>query len=112
MPPTPGSDDRDWTDSVVDTVESVVLTVKEKTTVPLTTAARAVVYGTLIAVVGIVLLIVVVIALIRLIDVYLLVHAGRPHGQVRLWIAYVGLGILFSLGGFFCWSKRQPKESR
>ncbi len=101
---------RDWTDQAVDTVESVVLTVKEKTTVPLTTAARAAVYGLVIAVVGIVLLVVVVVALIRLADVYLLVHAGRAHGRVRVWIAYVGLGIIFSAAGFIFWSKRRAKE--
>ncbi len=110
MPGPTAPDSRDWTDQAVDTVESVVLTVKEKTTVPLTTAVRAAVYGLVIAVVGVVLLVVLIIALIRLADVYVLVHIGRAHGHVRIWIAYVALGILFSAIGFFFWSKRRVKE--
>ena len=102
---------RDWTDQAADTVEAVVLTVKEKTTVPLQTAARAVVYGLVLATVGAVAAVVMVIALIRIADVWLLGWAGRVNdGQHRLYIAYLVLGMLFSLAGFFCWSRRRPKE--
>ncbi len=102
---------RDWGDQAADTIESVVLTVKEKTTVPLRTAARAVVYGFVLAVLGTVLLLLTVVAVVRIADVWLLGWAGRAHGHVRLWIAYTVVGMAFTFAGLWCWSKRTPRES-
>jgi len=102
---------RNWGDQAADTIESVVLGVKAKTTVPLRTAARGAVYGIVLAAVGAVLLIVTVIALVRVADVWLLGWAGRAHGHVRLSIAYGALGMLLTLGGLWCWSKRTPRAS-
>ena len=76
-PTPPSSPGRDWTAQATDTIETVVLTVKEKTTVPLTTAARGLVYGLVIAVLGITCLIVLAIASVRVLTVYL------PVGQVN-----------------------------
>jgi hypothetical protein len=98
-------------DQAVDTIESAVLTVKEKATVPLVTAARAVVFGFVVAVLALVLLVLIVIGVVRAADVWLLGWAGRAHGHVRLWIAYCGLGILFTGAGLWCWSKGVPKVS-
>ena len=104
-PSTPG---REWATQATDTVESVVLAVKEKTTVPLTTAARGVVYGLVIAVLGITCLIALAIASVRLLTVYLPV--GRVnHGNHRVWVPDIGMGIIFSAVGFWCWTKRRAK---
>jgi len=103
---------RDWGDQAADTIESVVLTVKEKTTVPLRTAARGVVYGLVLAVVGAVVLVIGVIVAVRIADVWLLGWAGRAHGHRRLSIAYGVLGIVLTVVGLWCWSKRSPKASR
>jgi hypothetical protein len=100
-----------WADQAADTVESVVLTVKEKTTVPLRTAARGLVYGLVLAGLGIVVLIITVVAIVRVADVWLLGWAGRAHGHVRLSIAYGVLGMLLSVAGLWCWSKRTAKAS-
>jgi integral membrane sensor domain MASE1 len=100
---------RSWGDQAADTIESVVLGVKEKTTVPLRTAARGVVYGLVLAVVGAVVLVVFVIALVRVAAVWLLGWAGRAHGHVRLSIAYGALGMLFTLAGLWCWSRRSRR---
>ena len=43
--PTNGKAPVSWSDQAADTVETIVLTVKDKTTVPLQTAARGIVYG-------------------------------------------------------------------
>jgi hypothetical protein len=102
---------RDWGDQAADTIESVVLSVKEKTTVPLRTAARGVVYGLVLAVLGIVLLVVAVIGVLRVADVWLLGWAGRAHGHIRLSIAYGALGMLLTLAGLWCWSRRNPRAS-
>ena len=99
-----------WTDQAADTIETVVLTVKDKTTVPLQTAARGLVYGIVIAVIGVIVLVVTLIAAVRIADVWLLGWAGRVHGHHRLYIAYVVLGMLCCAGGFVCWSRRSVKE--
>ncbi|HLH46027.1 MAG TPA: hypothetical protein VKV25_02640 [Acidimicrobiales bacterium] len=96
----------DWPDHVAGRIESVVETVRDKTTVPATKAARAVVFGLLVAVGGIVALILVVIALVRLIDVYLPIS---PYGR-RVWVVYAGLGAIFLLAGVFCWGRRKPRN--
>jgi len=103
---------RSWGDQAADAIETVVLEVKEKTTVPLRTAARALVYGIVLAVLGAVLLIVVIIALVRVADVWLLGWAGRAHGRVRLSILYGTVGMLLTVAGLLCWSKRVPKAGR
>jgi hypothetical protein len=100
---------RTWADQAADTIETVVLAVKEKTTVPARTAARGVVYGVVLAVVGVILLIVGVIVAVRIADVWLLGWAGRAHGHVRLSIAYGALGMLLTAAGLWCWSRRAPK---
>ena len=98
---------RDWADQAADTVESLVLTVKEKTTVPATTIARGLVYGLVIAALGTAVLVMLSIAAIRFLTVYLPV--GRVHGQHRVWVAELIVGIVFTLAGLFCWSKRTTK---
>jgi hypothetical protein len=110
--PTTSKPPSSWTGSVADTVESVVLTVKDKTTVPLQTVARGLVYGLVLAVVAAIGLVLTVIAVVRVADVWLLGWAGRVNGHHRLYIAYLALGMVCSLGGFVCWSRRAPKESR
>lgn len=108
-PTTPApAPERDWTVQATETVESVVLSVKARTTV-LFTVADAIVFGLVITVFAIVLLTVSVIAFIRISAVYLLGWAGRVDGQVRLWIAYVVLGMVFSVSGFILWSLRRPR---
>jgi hypothetical protein len=107
---SPTTPTRDWTVQATETVESVVLSVKAKTTV-LQTIARGIVYGLLIAALTVVLVLASVIGLIRIADVYLLGWAGRSDGHVRLWIAYLALGMVCSLLGFVCWAKRRPRRT-
>lgn len=76
-----------------DTIERVVAGIRDKTAVPLTTVARALVFGLLATVMGAAALIFVVIALIRLVDVYVV------DGEV--WAAYLGLGGIFTVAGAF-----------
>jgi hypothetical protein len=101
----------DWGDQAADAIESVVLTVKEKATVPLVTAARAVVFGLVVFVLGIVLAVLAVIGVVRVVDVWLLGWAGRAHGHVRLWVGYVVLGMLCTVAGLWCWSRSVPQKA-
>ncbi|GAC1378047.1 MAG: hypothetical protein NVSMB4_07630 [Acidimicrobiales bacterium] len=115
-PHTPGpstsplaqSSGRDWTDQAADAIESVVLSVKQKTTVPLTTVARAIVYGVVIAALGTVALVLVAVSAVRVLTVYLPV--GRVNdGRHRVWVADLVVGGIFTLAGLFVWSKRTSK---
>jgi hypothetical protein len=100
-PPSPVGDD-DWADQAADTVVKVVDAVREKTTGPILTAARAVVYGMIGVFAGLVALIVLTIALVRLVDVYL-------PGEV--WSAHLLIGTLFTVGGLLVWRKRYAPEA-
>jgi hypothetical protein len=90
-----------------DRVESIVGTVREKTTVPITKVARGVVFGLLAATLGLAALVLVVVALLRVIDVYL---PFDPYGR-RVWVAYAALGAIFVVAGAFCWTKRTTSKS-
>jgi hypothetical protein len=95
------SESGDWSAQAADTIESVVGTIRDKTTVPLTTVARALVYGIVAGVAGGAALLLLAIALVRLLDVY-------TPGNV--WKVYAVVGGLFTVGGLFAWSKRTPKH--
>jgi hypothetical protein len=95
--PTPSPASPDWTVQVADTIESVVGSIRDKTTVPLETIARALVYGILIAVAGSAALVLTTILLVRL-GSYVL----------PVWAVDAILGGLFTVAGLFLWRKRRP----
>jgi hypothetical protein len=108
MPPTapqPPKAGPDWTTNVADRIESVVTTVREKTTVPIQKVARAVVFGLIGAVVGSVALVLLVVALFRL-HIYI---PGHKEGR-KVWIADVGVGAIFVLLGGLLWRRRKPRH--
>ncbi|GAC1534553.1 MAG: hypothetical protein NVS3B12_15490 [Acidimicrobiales bacterium] len=108
MSPPAQNPGRDWTDQAADAIESVVLSVKQKTTVPLTTIARAIVYGVVIAALGTVALVLAAVSTVRVLTVYLPV--GRVNdGRHRVWVADLIVGGIFTLAGLFLWSKRTSK---
>jgi ABC-type amino acid transport system permease subunit len=91
----------DWTVQVTDTIESVVGSIRDKTTVPAETIARALVYGIVIAVVGTAAIVLMTVGLVRLLDNWL-----------KIWGVYGILGGLFTLLGLFLWRKRRPTGAR
>jgi hypothetical protein len=110
--PTNGKAPVSWSDQAADTVETIVLTVKDKTTVPLQTAARGVVYGLIAVVLAVVMVVAGIVAFVRFADVYFLGWAGVTNGQHRVYITYLVLGIVFCGAGFVCWSRRTPKAGK
>jgi hypothetical protein len=92
--------DDDWTVQAADRIEGLVASIHDKTTVPLTTAARAVVYGILAAFTGGTALVLVAIIAVRLLDLL-------PGG---VWVAHLITGMVFSLIGVLLWRKRRPSE--
>lgn len=101
-----GTTGRDWPDEIADRIESVVGAVRGKTTVPVTRAARAVVFGLVAGVLAATAFIVFVIALVRLLDVYLPWH---PTAR-RVWTVYAGASAIFLGAGAFAWRRRRPRE--
>ena len=96
-PSVPAGIPQDWTVQVTDAIESVVGSIRDKTTVPAETVARGVVYGILIGVMGVSALVLLTVGLVRLLDNWL-----------RIWAIYGILGGLFTLLGLFLWRKRRP----
>lgn len=105
---TSASPGNDWPADVTGRIESVVGTVRDKTTVPAMTAARGVVYGLVLGVLGAALGLLLVIALVRLLDVYLPFH---PVGR-RVWVVDAGASAIFLGGGAFMWRRRRPRRAR
>lgn len=97
----------DWAGDMAGRIDSVVGAVRDKTTVPATTAARAVVYGLIVGVLGAAFGILAVIGVIRLLDVYLPFH---PVGR-RVWVVDAGASAIFLVGGAFLWRRRRPRRA-
>ena len=100
--------DSDWAVQTADHIEAIVEAVREKTTVPVTTVARALVFGLIAAAMGLAALIFAVIGLLRL-HVYLPFH--HQEGR-KVWVTDAGLGAIFLVIGALLWRKRRPKEKR
>jgi len=83
----------------------VVGSIRAKTTVPATKAARAVVFGLVAATLAVVALVLLVVAVLRL-HVYLPFH---PEAR-RVYVGYGAVGALFVLLGAVFWRKRAPRE--
>ncbi len=91
---SPGAgDEGDWTVQAADTIERAVGKVRDKTSVPLVTVARALVFGLLAAVMGVVAAVMVAVMLVRIIDVV--------TGDENVWIAHLAVGGLFAVVGAF-----------
>jgi hypothetical protein len=90
----------DWPVQATDAVERVVGTIRDKTTVPLTTAARGIVYGLIAGVMAGAAAVLIAIAAVRFVDIWIPGPVWRAEGAV---------GTVFALGGLFLWSKRRKK---
>ena len=87
----------DWPAQAATSIEQLVTTVRDRTTAPVLTAARAVVYALVGGTLIFASLLLLVICLIRLLNNYL-------PGDV--WVAYLVLGSLFVLIGLGLWTQR------
>jgi len=105
-PPTsePGGGGGDWTVQAADTIERVVAKVRDKTSVPLVSVARAVVFGLLAGVMGLVIAVLGAVMLVRVIDVI--------TGDENVWIAHLAVGGLFSAVGAFLLRKATTTTAR
>jgi hypothetical protein len=99
--PAPASGD--WATQAADTIERAVGNVRDRTTGPAITVARAVVYGTFAVLVGLAALVLATIGAVRLIDNYL---PSAAFGEEHTWAAYLILGLVFVIAGVVLWVRR------
>jgi len=98
----------DWPAQAADTIVRVVGQVRDRTTGPAITAARAVVFGLLGAILGTVALVIFSVLLTRVtvIGVDALLDAtGLERPGRAVWIAHFVDGVLFVLIGLVLWKK-------
>lgn len=101
-----GAPGKDWPDEIADRIESVVGAVRSKTTVPITRAARAVVFGFVAGALGAAMFLLFVIGLVRVLDVYLPWH---PLAR-RVWTVDAGAAAIFLATGALAWRRRRPRQ--
>jgi hypothetical protein len=78
----------DWATQTTDTIVRFVEQARDRTTVPLLTAGRGLVFGILAAIVGITALVLALVLVLRLLDLFL-----------PVWASYLVLGILLVIVG-------------
>ena len=89
----------DWTTDAANAIDNAVGLVRERTVEPVAAAARALTYGILVVLVLIPALTLTTIAAFRLLTI---------AAQGDVWIPWCGIGGIFVIAGWFCWSKRNP----
>jgi hypothetical protein len=93
----------EWPEKAVDAIDSVIAAINDRAIRPIVVAARAIVFGLIVAVVTTVVLVLGSITLIRLLDVYVM--------RGRVWAAYALLGIVLTAGGLGAYALRTPRRS-
>jgi hypothetical protein len=96
----------DWPTQATDTIVKVVGTASDKVTGPITTAARAIVFGLFAAILGTAALVLVSILAVRLLNNYL---PDSVLGKEHVWAAHLLIGLVFSVFALVLWSKRKPQ---
>jgi hypothetical protein len=89
----------DWSTQAADTVEKVVVTIRDRTVVPAQKAGRAVVFGLLASFFVLTALVLLAVVFFRGLSLLL-----------PTWAAWLVLGGIFVIGGMFCWARRTAKE--
>jgi hypothetical protein len=99
----PSSSSSDWQARAADTIEATVAAVHDRVVRPLIIAARAVVFGIVIASMVLVLCVVLSVALVRLFDVYF--FGGRA------WASEALVGTALTVAGIAAWSRRNARHA-
>ena len=107
MPGNPFTDPT-WAADLADTVERVVGTVRDKTTKPIVTVTRALVYGLLATILGIAAIVLLIVMLTR--GTQELLDQIKVRRSAAVYISYLAVGGIFSLLGLFVLSKRYSKD--
>lgn len=98
----------DWPAQATDTIVKVVGTASDKVTGPITTAARALVYGLFAGILGTAAVVLVAILFVRLADNYL---PSSVFGKEHVWAAHLLIGLVFLVFAMIAWIKRKPRPN-
>jgi uncharacterized BrkB/YihY/UPF0761 family membrane protein len=96
----------DWPAQATDTIVKVVGTASNKVTGPVTTAARALVFGLFAAILGTAVITLLSILAVRVANNYL---PDSVFGEEHVWAAHVLIGLVFSIVALFLWRKTKPR---
>jgi hypothetical protein len=113
-PPASAPPRDDWPAQAADTIVRVVGQVRDRTTGPAITAARATVFGLLAFILGTVALVVLSVLLLRVtvIGVDALLDLGDLDRRGRaVWIAHFVVGAVFALAGMLAWRKATARPA-
>lgn len=97
-----GISSSEWPVKAADSLETLVGTVRSRAVRPLQTIARTVVFGVIVAVMGLALAVFAAIGVLRLLDVY----AFPPP---RIWASYLVVGAIFAFLGVGVSSLRRAR---
>lgn len=110
--PTPPEPTGDWPKQATDSIVRVVDTVRDKTAGPAVTAARAVVYGSILAILAIPLFLFLLIAAMRITErIFIMIGESRGWSWLAepMYLVYFVYGLLFFTLGLWLWRKaRKP----
>lgn len=95
-------DPNDWPSQVTDRIVGLVDQVRSKTTDQAITIARALVFGTVVVLLAIVVVVLGLVGVFRLLDVYL---------PFETWATYLLLGAILTAVGAVLWSQRRPRSA-
>lgn len=104
MPGNPLTDPN-WAPKLADTIERVVGSLRDKTTSRVLMAYRGIVFGLVAVFSGSFALVLVIVGLFR--GVQALLDIGLDHHD-SVWVSYLGVGALFTIGGLIAMKKRFP----
>ena len=93
----------DWPARAADFVEEFVTATHDRVIRPLVLAARALVFGILVAAMALVLSVLLAIAVVRLLDTYAFGH--------RVWASETLVGGVITLVGLLAWSLRRSRQA-
>jgi hypothetical protein len=97
----------DWPAEAADRIVDLVDNVRDKTTGPIQTIARAVVYGLLAAILALIVSVLLIIGFIRVLDI--VVDHFLPWGHI--WLPYAVLGAIFAVAGAIVFRRRRLAPS-
>jgi len=89
----------DWTTDAANAIDNAVGLARERTVEPVQKVVRGVTYGVLAALILLPALVLTVIGAFRVLEI-----AARG----RDWVPWCGIGGIFVIAGWFCWTRRRP----
>jgi hypothetical protein len=100
-----------WAPELADTVERIVGQVRDKATSKVVVVVRAVVFGVIIACTAVATLVLAIILGTKLLQRIVNI-GGWIDADSSVWVSYLVLGGILTLGGLLCMYKRESRESR